>query len=414
MDCAFVATRFLGSYGDILRHRGAPRFVIAGWLGRMSRSTSGISTILLVAGVTGSYGLAGAVAGAIVFGIALGGPLWARAVDSRGQLRVLPWALAALTLAASALVTVVLTGAPQWLWFVCAFLLGASAIDTGSLARARWVALLPEREKRHTALALETVNDELVFVIGPPLATIVAGLLSPVFGFAMGIAIALVGGVGLLLARSTSPEVLTRAINRSRGWLPRGVLAVVPLYLGVGVVFGSIDVSAIGIGTALGNTALSGIILAVFATGSVVSGLAFGPLSAHWPPTRRVWLSALLYVLVVPLVAFSTHATVLAIAIFAAGLATTPVLIAGSSLIETRVERDRLTEAMAWPSVGLAAGVIVGSTLTGIVIDNGTAFDGLGVAVIGAVAVGVLGVVCALVTRPRAGEPELRRPATVI
>jgi len=86
---------------------GALRFVVAGWLGRILRSTSGIATILLIASHTGSFALAGAVSGMIVLGIAAGGPLWSRAADARGQRLVVPFSLAATVLAAAALVVAV-------------------------------------------------------------------------------------------------------------------------------------------------------------------------------------------------------------------------------------------------------------------------------------------------------------------
>ncbi|MCU1514385.1 MAG: Major facilitator superfamily 1, partial [Microbacteriaceae bacterium] len=87
--------RLFGAYADILSNPGTVRFVVAGWFGRISRSTTGIATILLVASYTNSYALAGAVAGAIVIGVGVAGPLWSRALDARGQTAVLPISLVA-------------------------------------------------------------------------------------------------------------------------------------------------------------------------------------------------------------------------------------------------------------------------------------------------------------------------------
>ncbi|NEM90655.1 MFS transporter [Galbitalea soli] len=401
-----MPTSPLGSYGPLFAHPGAPAFVAFGWLGRMSRATTGISSVLLVAAATGSYALGGAVAGAVVVGGAIGGPLWARASDAVGQRRVLPLALGALALSAAALACAVLLGAAVPLWFVFAFLIGGSSIDTGSLVRARWASILRTQHERHTALALEAVNDELVYVVGPPFATLLATVIAPVAGLLTGVAVALLGGLGLLSQRRTAPRPapLSAAERRTRRrrLMPPGVLAVFPLYPGVGIAFGSIDVSSVGVGNHAGHPWLAGIIVAVYAGGSVVAGLAFGQLGARWSVTRKVITATIAFGMIIPALLASQSVPLLIALIFAAGLVTTPVLISGASLIETRVDPGRLTEAMAWPQVGLSVGVIVGSTLAGVVIDHDGAFAGYAVAAIGALVVAVLGVASGVGTRRRA------------
>lgn len=402
----------LGSYGPLLRLPGTRSFVAFAWLGRMSRSTSGISTVLLVAGATGSYGLAGAVAGALVVGVAVGGPSWARASDSHGQLRVLPYSLAGLVLSAAGLALVVVTSAPIWTWFALAFLVGATSIDTGSLARARWVAILERREQRHTALALEAVSDELSFVVGPPFATLLATLIAPVVGLAAGTLVALVGGAGLLVQRATAPAVAAASRTRRSFALPAGVFAVLPLYPGVGLVFGAFDVGVVSVGNFYHSPWLAGVIVATFSIGSVISGLLFGQLTSSWSTTRRIVVAALFYAVAVSPLVLLPSAPLLLAGAFVAGVATTPVLISGASLIETRVDRARLTEAMAWPAVGLSVGVVLGSAVAGVTIDNNGAFSGFIVAAVGAAVVGILGVVCALATRSKPSCPDVWGSAT--
>ncbi|MCU1475488.1 MAG: Major facilitator superfamily 1 [Subtercola sp.] len=407
--------RFFGSYADILRVVGSARFVVAGWLGRILRSTSGIATILLVAGQTGSFALAGAVAGTIVLGIAVGGPLWSRAVDARGQRLIVPFSLAATVVAAAALVATVVLGAPVATWFVSAFALGAASIDMGSLVRARWRYLLSAPAERHTSLALESVSDELVFVVGPPVVTLIAATAGTVVGFATGVVATLVGGFWLWSQKKTTPPVRGRRVadvpspaGRRRWRLPSGVAPLLPIYLAVGVVFASIDVGAVGVSREAGQTWLAGVILAVFAVGSVVAGFAFGPLSAHWAPTTRVLVSTLAYAVVVPsLLLFRTPAVVASL-IFVAGLVTTPVLISGTSLIASRVDEARLTEALTWPSIGLSLGVTVGGAMTGIAIDGGSAFSAFVVSACAAAAVGVFGLVHAAIWRHRASTAGLQ------
>ena len=397
-----MGNRLLGSYAEILSFRGVKGFVVAGWLGRLSRSTTGIATVLLVSSVTGSFAVAGAVSAAIVVGSGLAGPLWSRLVDARGQTAVLPIALLAFLSSAVGFASVVLAEGPRWSWFLCAFLVGFTSLDFGSLARARWSAALESPAHRHHALALESVNDELVFVVGPPVVVLLASVAAPVAGFATGVAVTLAGGVALLLQTTTSPRVAPRERSRRRGGpVPAGVLAVLPVYLGVGLVFASIDVSSVAVGRELGSTPVTGLVVACLAVGSVVAGIVFGPLSAAWSPRRRVLVSTAAYAVVIPALLLPREAIGLSIAVFAAGLVTTPVLISGMSFIESRTDRGRLTEALSWPSIGTSAGITVGSALTGLTIDVLGAFPGLLIAAAGALVVGAAGLTCWLIAMRR-------------
>lgn len=401
-----MAIRVFGSYADILKHQGTGSFVIAGALGRLSRATSGIGTILLVVGVTHSYALAGSVAAAIVIGMAAVTALWSRAMDSRGQLAVLPYSIAASILSGAALLLVVVLDAPTWTWFVAAFLVGAGSLDMGTLVRARWANVLTVPGQRHTALALESVNDELIFVIGPPLVTILATLINPVVGFSVGVGISVIGGISLLLQRSTAPIKANHADARPvhGGLLPHGVLGVMPLHLGVGIVFGAIDITAVGVARAHGQDWIAGIILAGFALGSVVSGLIFGPLSVHWSPRRRVLIAAVAYAIGVPLMVLVSSIWVLIPVVFIGGIVTTPMLIAGISLIEGATERHRLTEALTWPAVSLAVGVTLGAAVAGFVIDAANSWAGFWVTTAGALLVGGYGLISAFLRFLRRGH----------
>ena len=402
-----VANPFLTPYLDILRVPGALRFSAAGWFGRIVRSTAGIGAILLVAAHADNYALAGAVSGSVVLGAAIASPAWSRIVDARGQTAVLPFAIASAALAAAGLVLAVQLDGPAWTWFLAAFLVGASSIDAGSLARARWIHLLPTARERHTALALESVGDEFTFVIGPPLVTLLAGLVSPAFGFLTGVAMSLLGLLALLAQRSTAPRPAGAPTAR-RAWLPSGVLGLLPGYVGVGLVFGSVDLTAVGVGREAGNPAIAGLLLAVFAVGSVTSGFVFGTLSARWPTLRRVVVAGLAFAIVTPLFLFVRGVPLLAAVSLTAGLVTTPVLIAGASLIESIVDRSIVTTAMAWPTVALSLGVTVGASLAGSAIDANGAWAGLVVPAVAGAIVGTTGVLNGLL-RSRLPGAELSR-----
>ena len=65
---------------------------------------------------------------------------------------------------------------------VLAALAGAAIPQIGTMVRARWAHLLPVASERHTAFAVESVFDEVVFVTGPALVTLLATAVAPQAG----------------------------------------------------------------------------------------------------------------------------------------------------------------------------------------------------------------------------------------
>lgn len=397
MQFPAVRSSFVRPYTAILGRDSAWRFSLAGWFARLVRSTAGISTILLIAADGRSYAIGGAASGAIVVGSAIAGPFWSRAADRVGQLRVLPAALISAAVAATLLLLAIQSGLPSWTWIGAALLVGATAIDAGALVRARWIHLLEDPAQRHTALSLEAIGDEFTFVVGPPLVTLVAAAVNPVAGFVVGVGASLLGGLALLVQRRTAPRpsaiALPDAATGFRAWLPAGVLGLLPAYIGVGLVFGSVDLTAVGISHELGSTAVAGVLLAVFAVGTVTSGFLFGALAGRWTPLRRVALAGILFAVVLPWYLLVHGPMPFAIMSLLAGLATAPILIASSSMIETLTAKENITVAMSWPTVAASIGLTIGASLSGAAIDAGQTYGGLWVPLLGAalVAVATLG-----------------------
>ncbi|WP_324274974.1 hypothetical protein [Blastococcus brunescens] len=99
-------------YARLFAVPGAAAFSFAGWVGRLPAPMLGLGAVLLVEGETGSYGLAGAVSGTLALCYGLAGPQWARAMDRRGQARVLRVAMTAFALSGVAFVASVVAGGP--------------------------------------------------------------------------------------------------------------------------------------------------------------------------------------------------------------------------------------------------------------------------------------------------------------
>jgi MFS family permease len=395
---------FFDPYVRLFAVPGSGTFSFAGWLARLPMPILGLGAVLLVAGETGSYGLAGAVAGTLALFGSFASPLWARAMDRRGQGDVLRLAFTGYLLTGTAFVVAVVAGAPTWSWFVLSGLTGACGPNVGSLVRARWAHAL-DAEGRQTAFAFESVVDEVVFVLGPPLVTLLATLVNPPVGFLTGVVIGFSGGMWLSRLRDTEPPVHPRDPSergRFAAVLNPTVLVVVAAYLAVGTVFGAMDVVVVAFAEQEGAPAMAGLALAVYAAGSLVAGLVYGVLRIRGTLAVRYVGCAIVFGLAAQVLLLVGSLPMLVAMAFVAGLAIAPVLVSGMSLVESRVPRASLTEALTWVFTGLTLGVTAGSALAGAAVDRWGAEAAFAVPAAGAGLAALLAV---------AGAPLLRRTA---
>ncbi len=397
---------FFRPYRALFAVPGARPLVAAGLLARLPMPMVGLGTVLLVAAQSGRYGLAGAVSGTGVLAYSVLSPRWAQAMDRRGQGSVLRWTMAGYLGFGVAFVVAVVVGAPVWSWFVLSAVGGGCGPSIGSVIRARWAHALDVPE-RHTAFAFESVLDEVVFVTGPILVTLLATLVAPPAGILTGLVVGAGGGLWLAAQTSTEPPVQPAddgTPRRRSALLEPVVLGVAVPYLAIGTVFGAMDVVVVAFAKAQGAPAAAGLVLALFAGGSLVAGLVYGAL--HLPGTlvSRYVGCAVLFTVAVQLVLVVGSLAVLVPVAFAAGLTIAPVLVSGLSLVESRVSRGALTEALAWTTTGLTLGVTAGSPVAGAVVDAFGARAGFVVPSVAAALAGVLAL---------AGAPLHRRAAEV-
>jgi MFS family permease len=372
------------SYLRLLRTPGALSFSCAGFVGRMSMSMYGLGTVLLIASMTGRYGLAGIVAAAGSVGYAVFSPLLAQQADRLGQRIVLLVQTAVFALSSAAFISCAELRAPVWLLLVTGTLAGASMPSVGNMVRARWSALVGSDAGRlHTAFALESVNDELIFVVGPALVTLLATQLFPASGIGTAVVLCVTGTVLFAVQRSTEPVTRPRLGPRHRGrpTLPAaGIVALAPAFLFFGSMFSSIDLSTVAFSTELGHKPVAGLILGTYALGSATGGLWYG--SRHWraPIGRRLVITGA--ITAVGVCTFWAVPGLLALDAvgFLAGLAISPTLMTGFTILERQAPEHRTTEAIAWLGSTISVGVALGSAVSGRIIDAYGARWGFGFA----------------------------------
>jgi len=90
---------------------------------------------------------------------------------------------------------------------------------------------------------------------------------------------------------------------------------------------------------------------------------------------------------------------------FLAGLTIAPVLVSGTSLVESRVAPGVLTESLAWTITGLTLGVTAGSALAGAAVDAWGAQSAFAVPALAAALAGILALCGAPLLRSRPVGP---------
>ena len=196
---------------------GGAAFSLAGFVARLPISMQTLGIVLLVAAARDSYGLAGGVSATFLVAGAAAAPVLGRLVDRIGQARVLFGALAVHTVGLIGLVVLVLADAPAWSLFPAAVVAGGSYAQPGSLVRARWSHVLAGQPLLPTAFSWESVVDEVIFVVGPVLVTVLATGIAPAAGLLTAYCFTLVGCLALAVQRRTQPPPHPVAAGDRRG-----------------------------------------------------------------------------------------------------------------------------------------------------------------------------------------------------
>ena len=357
-------------YLQVLRTPHALPMVMAAFVGRLPLSMVGLGCVLLVADETGSYGLGGAVAAAGAVTTAIAGPLLGRWADSHGQRRVLLPVLVVFILAGVAFLSAVKDDWPLWTVFVSAGIAGACIPPVSSMIRVRWTHLLRGSHRLPTALAMESVVDEFVFIVGPVLVTFLSTTGHATSGVVTAFALAAVGS--LLFAaqgRTEPPPTPHEHRNGPSAIRTPGLRVLFVVGAAVGAILGCLEIALVAFADELGAKPLSGVLIAGLAVGSMASGIGWG--MRHWRMPLRRRLAAVLVLMTVcsiPLLLVRDVWLMVPFVIIA-GLAVSPALISSFTLAELLVPRAAVTEAFTWIGTALGLGVAIGASVAGKVVD---------------------------------------------
>ncbi|MFE6127936.1 MFS transporter [Streptomyces sp. NPDC056437] len=367
-----VTTGKRPGYGQLLRTPGVWTFLLPGFAARQPFAMLTIGIVLLVQHTTGSYGSAGAVAAVTGVSMALFAPQSGKLADRFGQRAVLLPGVLVHAASVAALTSLALADAPLWALFAAAVPAGASVPQIGPMVRARWAAKLERSPLMPTAAAFESVTDEFTFVVGPVLATALCTGVHPAAGLIAEAALTLAGGLLFAAQSRTQPAVRPLTADsapRVSALSVPGVRVLAVAFLGIGSVFGGMQVSLTAFSEEIGNPGANGLLYGVFAAGNMLAGIACGAIAWKSSPRRRMIIGYTGLTLAASLL-WSVHSVALLGGLgLIVGLCIAPALISGYTLVEPLVPATARTEAFTWLTGAVALGQAAAVTVAGRLAD---------------------------------------------
>jgi MFS family permease len=345
--------------------------VLAAFIGRLPLSMVGLGCVLLVASETGSYGYGGAVAAAGAVTTAAAGPLLGRLADTFGQRRILLPVTVVFAASGVGFLAAIKDDWPAVTVFLFAGLAGACIPPVSSMIRVRWTHLLRGTSRLPAALAMESVVDEFVFIVGPVLVTFLSTTGHATSGVVTAFVLAVVGSVLFAAQGRTEPPPGGHASrNGPSAMRTPGLRVLFVVGAAVGAILGTLEIALVAFADEVEAMSLSGVLIAALAVGSMTSGIGWG--TVHWrtPLNRRLALVlVLLTLLILPLLVIE-NVWVMVPFVVVAGLSLSPSLISSFTLAELLVPQSAVTEAFTWIGTALGLGVAVGASLAGLVVDE--------------------------------------------
>jgi hypothetical protein len=422
------------TYRTLLRAPGAAAFFLTAAAGRVGIAMTSLGIVWLVHARTGSYSTAGLVTGGFAIAEAVAGPQLARLADRYGQTRVLPPALLAHAAAVATLLALVAPGTPDWLMAAGGVLAGATIPQLGALSATRWAALLRDqraqlgapaaarsaallrdqraqlgapaaarsaalsRDQRAaalpTAFALESLANELAYLAGPALVSILGASGYPAAGTVLAAALVVGGGLCFAAQRRTAPPASGAAKRHrsGRSLLRSGFALLVGVNLAIGAFFGAMQISVMAFAVEHGAPGTAAALFAVSSCASLLAGWLYG--LRRWGTAARVQLAVAAAGLALGclplLVAGSPFELGFGVAL--TGLGIPLILVLCSVLAEAAVHPAVLTQGFAWLNSASAAGSAGAVAAAGWVVGSFGARGGFAVAAMAAGVMAVLAV----------------------
>ncbi len=372
----------MNSYWGLLRTRGVARIIAAQLLARFPSGMIVLGLLIHVEGHFHSYGAAGLVLAATSIGQAIAGPVTSRLMGSLGGRPVL---ITTTVVCAASLTWIGLVEMPLWGYIAAGLVSGLSFPPVQPAVRTMYPKLV-DAGRLSRLFSLDASAQELIWVLGPMVITVVAMQVSSTIGLLLCAAVLVVGGAWFVSSPELGEVRFAPSSGRFGAVLLRGpvILATATGFLMIAST-SAIEASVV---KRFGEGGVeAGAILGAMAMASLVAGFAFGHRTGG-KLTLSMWMCTMLFGSLLATMGQSFPWTLAAIGL--AGLGMAPALAVMFSLIAARIRFSETAEAYGWANTGQLVGAALGSAVAGFLIDhmgsNGGFLTAAGFAFLGALA----------------------------
>ncbi|TFB73259.1 MFS transporter [Cryobacterium glaciale] len=382
------------SYWTLLRTPGVSRLIGAQLTARFPFGMLSLAFLIHIEQIFDSYGAAGLVLGAMSIGQAIAGPLTSRLM---GRLGMRPVIIATMFICAVSIIVMALVPLSVVSLMLIGFVAGLSTPPIQPAVRTIYPKIVNSRQLT-PLFSLDASAQEIIWVLGPVIATFVALQVSTTAGILLAAFFLVAGGIWFV----SLPEVGRVRIPRSRRKL--GVVLKKPEVLlstivGFTLVAACAAVEA-GVVAVFGHgSADAGWVLGIFAIGSLIGGLALG----HAP--IGPWaLAARMLIVTIGLALASLWLTFwwLSLALLLAGVGIAPAFAVLFGIVSASVKFSDTAEAYGWVGTGQLIGAAMGSAIAGFSIDRSGPVSAI------YVAAGFAALGCIIPALGRRWHPDLR------
>ena len=382
------------NYANLLKTRGVARIISAQLAARLPSGMISLAYLLHIERTFESYGLAGLVLAATSLGQALAGPLTSRWMGRWAMRPVITLTIvvSAISMAGIAFLDMSIGG-----YIAVGFLGGLATPPIQPAVRTIYPTMV--NSKQLTPLfSLDASAQEIIWIAGPVVTTFIATQISTTWAIVVAGVFLIGGGMWFLSCRELGTVTIPPSRNKMGVVLkkPPVLLATVVGFLLIGAA-AAVEVAVVSVFGHEG--AQAGIILSIWAIGSIIGGLALGgvPISPSALATRM----AVVFI-GIALAGIILDFWWIAGALLIAGAGIAPALAVMFAIVSASVKFSDTAEAYGWMGSGQLIGAALGSAIAGFAIDGWGSVGGF----IAASAFALVGLVVA--TLFRSAHPDLR------
>ncbi len=350
------------SYLDLLRTPGVARIIAAQLTARFPGGMLSLAYLLHVERVHDSYGAAGLVLAATSIGQAIAGPLTSRWMGVWGMRKVL---ILTLVVCTGAILSIAIFPMSVPMYMIVGFIGGLSTPPVQPAVRTIYPKMVNSRQLT-PLFSLDASAQEIIWVAGPVITTLIATQISTQTAIFVAAAFLVGGGIWFI----SSPDVGRVRIPRSKRSfgtvLTRRpvLLATITGFLLVGAC-AAIEAGVVAVFGHGGPEA--GIVLGIWAIGSLAGGLSLGHVPiGPWALARRMFL----VFAGMALASIWLNFWWLAGALLIAGIGIAPALAVIFAIVSSSVKFSDTAEAYGWVGTGQLIGAAIGSAIAGFLIDS--------------------------------------------